>query len=108
MSISEASRQFTRLVERADKRTPVIVTSHGKAKAVLLSIASFEDLIGMREYAQRPLMPLSAFQKQFRQALTEAGYETRDQIIELVNEVKHEQVNAHTPRRKPQKRAGRK
>ncbi len=41
-------------------------------------------------YTELPLMPLDEFQQQFYAALVEAGYDTREKIIELVREVKLE------------------
>ncbi|HAX78158.1 MAG TPA: hypothetical protein DCY88_20645 [Cyanobacteria bacterium UBA11372] len=44
----------------------------------------------MREYAQRELIPLDSFQQQFQQALIEAGYDSHQKIVNLVQEIKQE------------------
>ena len=82
ISIAEASRQFSQVVNRAAYgRDVVVLTSRGQPKAVLL---------GMHEYADKPLMPLDEFQEKFRAALAEAGYDTREKILALVHDVKVE------------------
>jgi hypothetical protein len=63
---------------------------------------AFDTLVSMPECAERPLMPLDQFQQKFHAALTAAGYGTREQIIELVREVKQERVLAkHQQSREP-------
>lgn len=96
VSISEASSKLSRLVNRAAFGNEIVViTSRGKAKAVLLGLDAFEELIGMREHAQRQLTPLDTFQQQFQEALAEAGYDTTDRVVELVREVKRELAAEH-------------
>jgi prevent-host-death family protein len=100
VSIAEASRQLSQLVNRASYgREIVILTSHGQAKAVLLGMDAFQELVGMREYAQKELMPLDTFQRQFKQALVEAGYDTPEKVVALVREIKREIADEQT--RKP-------
>jgi prevent-host-death family protein len=99
VSISEASRQLSRLVNRAAFGNEVVVlTSRGRAKAVLLGVEAFEELVGMRAYAQQELIPLDVFQQQFQQALSEAGYDTADQVVDLVRQVKREQAAERSAR----------
>lgn len=87
--IVDASQQLSELVNRATaEKEPIILTAEGKAKAVLLSVEAFENLVGMREYSCRELMPLESLQHQFNQALIEAGYDSREKIVNLVQEVK--------------------
>ncbi|MEZ4729256.1 MAG: hypothetical protein R3E79_19155 [Caldilineaceae bacterium] len=43
----------------------------------------------MIDYEQ-PLMPLDEFQRLFQAALVEAGYDTKEKILELIREVKLE------------------
>lgn len=93
VSISEASRQLPQLINRAAHgRDIVVLTSQGQAKAVLLGIDAFDHLVGMRAYAEQSLMPLDEFQQKFRAALIEAGYETPEQIVALVREVRREKA----------------
>jgi cell fate (sporulation/competence/biofilm development) regulator YlbF (YheA/YmcA/DUF963 family) len=44
----------------------------------------------MREYSQRELMPFDDLQKQFQEALKEAGYDSHEKIVNLVQEIKQE------------------
>lgn len=91
IAIAEASRQFSQVVNRAAYgRDVVVLTSRGQPKAVLLGLEAFDQLVGMREYAEQSLMPLDEFQGKFRAALAEAGYDTHQKILELVREVKVE------------------
>jgi prevent-host-death family protein len=91
VSISEATRQLSQLVNRAAfGREILVLTSRGQAKAVLIGVDAFRELVGARQYAQRELMPLDTFQHHFREALIEAGYDTREKIVELAREVRSE------------------
>jgi prevent-host-death family protein len=92
VSIADASRQLSQLVNRAAYgREVVIITSRGQAKAVLMGVEPFRKLVGSQKKAH--LIPLDAFQKQFSDALVEAGYDTREKIVNLVREVKREIAN---------------
>lgn len=91
ISISDATRRLSRLVNRAAYgREVLILTSRGQAKAVLIGMEAFQELVGARQHAQRPLMPLDTFQHQFREALAEAGYDTEEKIVEFAREIRHE------------------
>ena len=91
VKIIDASNQLSELVDRAaDERELIILTSEGKPKAILLGVEAFEALVGMREYANRQLIPLDSFQQQFQQALIEAGYDSHQKIVNLVQEIKQE------------------
>lgn len=91
ISIAEASRQFSQVINRAAYGHDVVVlTSRGQPKAVLLGLEAFDQLVGMREYANQPLMPIDEFQEKFRAALAEAGYDTRQKLLDLVGDVKTE------------------
>jgi len=94
ISIAEASRQFSQVVNRAAYGKDVIVlTSRGQPKAVLLGMDAFQRLVGLQQHTQRALMPLDQFQQEFRAALQEAGYETAGQIVDLVRSVKQEMID---------------
>ncbi len=91
LRIADASRQLSEIVNRvAEGQELIILTSDGQPKAVLLGVEAFEDLVGMREHSCRQLMPLDSLQKQFQQALLEAGYDSHEKIVKLVQEVKQE------------------
>ncbi len=94
VSVSEVSKNLSHWINQASYgREVIIITSRGRAKAVILGIESFEDLIGLRQYAEQDLMPLDQLREEFRQALMEAGYRTPDEIVDLVREVKREVAN---------------
>ncbi|MFB2877203.1 type II toxin-antitoxin system Phd/YefM family antitoxin [Floridanema aerugineum] len=91
VKIVDANQQLTELVNRATNTGELIIlTADGKAKAVLLGVDAFEELLGMREYSQRELMPFDDLQKQFQEALREAGYDSHEKIVNLVQEIKRE------------------
>lgn len=81
---------LTELVDRAISSEIITLTANGQEKAVLLSVEAFEHLIGTQAYQQRELMPLDELRSQFQQALTEAGHNTRSEIIDLVQDIKQE------------------
>ena len=68
----------------------MIVTSRGRAKAVLIGVDAFETLIGVPVQNRQPAVPLEQLRHQFQQALAEAGYNTPDAVVGLVREVKRE------------------
>jgi len=91
VKIVDANHQLSELVNRATNTSELIIlTTDGKAKAVLLGVDVFEQLLGMREYSQREIMPFDNLQKQFQEALIEAGYDSHEKIENLVQEVKRE------------------
>lgn len=94
ISVSEASRNLSHWINRASYgREAVVVTSRGRAKAVILGVEAFEELVGLREYADQDLMPTDEFRQGFRRALAEEGYTSREDLINLVRSVKRDQVS---------------
>jgi len=91
VSVSDASRNLSHWINRASYgREVIVITSRGRAKAVILGVEAFEELVGLSEYADLELTPHEQFQSEFRQALAEQGYHDRDDIIRLVREAKKE------------------
>lgn len=91
VSISKASRNLSHWVNKAGySGEAVVLTSHGRPKAVILGIEAFEALLGVAEYLEEDLLPAEEIQAQFRQALAEHGYRSREEILALVQEVKRE------------------
>jgi prevent-host-death family protein len=91
ISISEASRNLSHWINRASYgREFVVVTSRGKAKAVIVGIEAFEALFGLEILSEDELIPLPHFTQEFREATENAGYKTREDIIQLVREVRKE------------------
>jgi prevent-host-death family protein len=91
VSVAEASRNLSHWVNQASYgRSCIIVTSRGKPKAVIMGVEAFKTLIGVPDVPEDELMSAEQFRKEFGEALAEAGYRTREEIIELVREVKRE------------------
>jgi prevent-host-death family protein len=91
VSVAEASRNLSHWINQASYgRDCVVITSRGKAKAVLVSVEAFEALIGIQDMGDSERLPADQFRAEFGQALAEAGYRTREEIVELVREVKRE------------------
>jgi prevent-host-death family protein len=91
VSVSEASQNLSHWINQASYgRECIIVTSRGRAKAVLMGVEAFEAMIGVPDQTREPTRSIEELRREFRQALAEAGYETRDQVVELVRQVKRE------------------
>ena len=97
VSISEASQNLSHWINQASYgRECVIMTSRGRAKAVLIGVEAFEALIGVPDQAQREGLTVHQLRSQFHQALAEAGYATPEQVVDLVREIKRELADEHT------------
>lgn len=91
VSISEASRNLSHWVNQASYgRECVQLTSRGRVKAVIIGIEAFEALLGVQSAPANERMPVAQLRREFRQALAEAGYQTQDELLALVREVKQE------------------
>lgn len=91
IDISTATPELNDLVSRATERQEIItLTAKDEKSAVLLSLEAFQYLVGLQKYRQCELMPSDKFEQQFHEALTAAGYDSREKIIDLVRSVKTE------------------
>jgi prevent-host-death family protein len=91
VSIAEASRQLSQIVNRASYGHEVVVlTSRGKPKAVVVGVETFQELLKVNQFAQTLPMPEVQFSQEFHQELSRAGYDTPEKIVTLVREVKQE------------------
>ena len=91
VSIAEASRQLSQIVNRASYGHEVVVlTSHGKPKAVVVGVETFQQLLKIHQVAQSQPMPEAQFSQEFRQALQTAGYGTPEKMVALVREIRQE------------------
>ena len=98
ISIAEAGRQLSQIVNRASYgREVMILTSRGKPKAVLVGIDTFQQILGVHKIAEGAQMSAGELQQGLRQALAESGYDSTEKIVELVRDVKREMVAAPTP-----------
>lgn len=91
VSVAEASRQLSQLINRAAYgREVVVITSRGQAKAVLLGVEAFDQLVGLDELTSQPLSSLSEFRQRTKAAFAEAGYSSREDILALTQAVRQE------------------
>lgn len=94
VSVAEAGRQLSQLINRAAYgREVVVITSRGQAKAVLLGVDVFDDLVGKEASANGGLPPLSEFRQRSQEALAEAGFTSREDILELARQVRQERFD---------------
>lgn len=98
VSVSEASQNLSHWINQASYgRDCVIVTSRGRAKAVLIGVEAFETLIGVPDQDRQRSLPVQELRREFRQALAEAGYQTPEEMVNLVREVKRELAEERIP-----------
>lgn len=91
VSVSQASRNLSHWINRAAYgRDTVILESHGRPKAVLMSVETYEDLLGIRQYLEREPLPTAELQDGLRHAFEQAGYTTEEDILGLIQKVKEE------------------
>jgi hypothetical protein len=63
---------------------------NGDQQAVMLSLKAFKQLLAGKVQADYGKLSEPEFHKQFQQVLVEAGFDTREKIIDLVRDVKRE------------------
>ncbi len=98
ISIAEASRRLSQIINRASYGMEVVIlTSRGKPKAVLLGVEAFQQIIGLKQNPQP--VAINEFRIQFRKSLEESGYRTPQDIVELVRSVKKEIADEALPKR---------
>lgn len=91
VSISQASRNLSHWINKASySGEAVVLTSRGRAKAMLIGIDAFQTLLGLPIEEDVALMPTGELRRQFYEALLDAGYETDEQIVGLVRQVRTE------------------
>ena len=97
VSVSEASQNLSHWINQASYgHECVIVTSRGRAKAVLIGVEAFEALIGVPERGRLAAAPIEQLRVEFSRGLAEAGYATPEQVVALVREVKRELADERT------------
>jgi prevent-host-death family protein len=91
ISIAEAGRQLSQIVNRASYgREVLVLTSRGKPKAVLVGIDTFQQILGIHKIAEGVQLSAGDLQQGLQRALQEEGYDTPEKIVALVREVKQE------------------
>lgn len=89
VSVSEASRNLSHWINRAAYgQESVFLMSHGRPKAVLIGVELFEELT--RTHPEQSSEPMSTAELRagLRNGLREAGYETPDDIVRLIQEIR--------------------
>ena len=77
-----------------------IVDAGGHPVEVVLPIESYRQLLALLAEAGPAAvgeMPLAEWRKQFRLALARAGYNSRDEIVELTRQIKREIADERWP-----------
>lgn len=93
VSVSEASRNLSHWINRAAYgQESIVLESHGRPKAVLIGLELFEELTRDRPEFKQERMSLTELRSGFRRALEEAGYDTPEDIVRLIEEIKVEMM----------------
>ncbi len=79
------------LQEKPDNN--VLIRAEDGQEAVLISRQAYHNLLGLQEYIRHDLMPFDQLQREFGQALHQSGYRTREDVIQLVREVKRQMAD---------------
>ena len=91
IDVNSTAPELTELIDRAtDSREIITLKSGDRKKAVLIGVEAFEYLVGLNKYRHSETMPADEFEQGFHQALVEAGYDSREKILNLVRDVKQE------------------
>lgn len=61
-----------------------------------MGIEAFGTLLCIQSASITQRMPMAQLRQEFRQALTEAGYQTKEELVALVQDVKRELADEHT------------
>ena len=68
----------------------------GHQQAVILSLETFKQLLGGKIHAEHGQLSEPEFYQQFQKALVDAGFDTREKVIDLVREVKRDTAAEYT------------
>lgn len=81
--------QLAKLIEQANTRSEVVtLTQNGEQKAVLLSMAMFQSLLGISDRSEE--LSDDQFAAIARQLFASAGCNTREEVMDLISDVKTE------------------
>ena len=81
--------QLTDLIEQAGSEV-ITLNQNGEQKAVLLSVAMFQNLLGVCDRWKQEEVSDDQFAVITRQIFDASGYDTREKILDLVHDVKTE------------------
>lgn len=89
-SLLEEVLDFLRYLKQKHKQAKsVLVVSEGQETRVAVTEVLGSEALRDR-FLRQPLSPVAQVQRELREALAAGGYETREQIVNLVQEVKRE------------------
>ena len=89
--VNSTKPELTNFIDRAtDSQEMITLKSEDQKTAVIASAETFEHLVGLNRYRSGETMPADEFEKGFHQALVDAGYDSREKILDLVRDVKQE------------------
>jgi hypothetical protein len=90
-SILEEVLDFLHYLKLKQQRSKTIrIISPEGESTVALGDAQMAGVFDGVTALQKPLAPLAQLQQELRQALVESGYSSKEEIVELVREVKRE------------------
>lgn len=90
-SILEEVLDFLHYLKLKQQRSKTIrIISPEGESTVALGDAQIAGVFDGVTALQKPLAPLAQLQQELRQALVESGYSSKEEIVELVREVKRE------------------
>lgn len=83
------NQELSQLIQQANsKREAIALVQEGQPKAVLLSLAMFQHLIGISDHLEQ--LSNEGFATMSRQLFTKSGYDSNDKIMKLIQDVKQE------------------
>ncbi len=89
--------QLAELVRQVnDSQSAIGLSVDGQQQAVILSMEAFKQLLSGKIYAEHGHLFEPEFRQQFQQALVEAGFDTREKIIDLIRQVKRDVAEEYT------------
>ncbi|MEM9009243.1 MAG: hypothetical protein AAGE59_37800 [Cyanobacteria bacterium P01_F01_bin.86] len=80
------------LKQKHQQTKSVLVVSEGKESRIALEAVLDGETL-KDQFLGRSLSPVDKIQRELKQALAAGGYETREQIIDLVQDVKREMLD---------------
>ncbi len=94
ITISQASQNLPHWINKVNYgHEAVVLTSSGRPKAMLISIEMFQQLLGIPLSSDKELMLPDELSKLISKSLHDAGYKTKQDVIDLVRDVRRELYN---------------
>lgn len=94
MNASDLGRDWLEWSQRVKERGQILVLrAEGEPAAVMMGFDAFETLLGVSLPGGAELLDLHTFQERFREALSAAGFRTRDDLVAMIREIKREMAD---------------